>query len=119
MDDIVHRELARESVFKFGDGALQAISLAKPFIALHDYGQSVHPVAELDENPEVGFGAAEQRGGLWIAWSWGTCRMRRCVPGITEFFHAVLGPEVAARGAFRVEARRWPQMEWRCAVSGG
>ncbi|MER8708003.1 hypothetical protein NKH49_20940 [Mesorhizobium sp. M1088] len=62
-------------------------------------------VAELDGNPEAGFGAAEQRSGLWIAWSWGTRRMRRCVPGITEFFHAVLGPEVAARGAWRVEAR--------------
>ncbi|PAP92658.1 hypothetical protein [Mesorhizobium wenxiniae] len=62
-------------------------------------------VAELDGNPEAGFGAAEQRGGLWIAWSWGTHRMKRCVPGITEFFHAVLGPKVAARGAWRVEAR--------------
>lgn len=62
-------------------------------------------VAELDGNPEAGFGAAEQRGGLWIAWSWGTRRMKRCVPGITGFFHAVLGPEVAARGAWRVEAR--------------
>ncbi|RWB24667.1 hypothetical protein [Mesorhizobium sp.] len=62
-------------------------------------------VAELDGNPEAGFGAAEQRGGLWIAWSWGTRRMRRCVPGITEFVHAVLGPKVAARGAWRVEAR--------------
>lgn len=62
-------------------------------------------VAELDGNPEAGFGAAEQRGGLWIAWSWGTRRMRRCVPGITDFFHAVLGPQVAARGAWRVEAR--------------
>ncbi|MER8610731.1 hypothetical protein [Mesorhizobium sp. M0435] len=62
-------------------------------------------VAELDGNPEAGFGAAEQRSGLWIAWSWGTRRMRRCVPGITEFFHAVLGPQVAAHGAWRVEAR--------------
>ncbi|MER9596362.1 hypothetical protein [Mesorhizobium sp. M0244] len=62
-------------------------------------------VAELNGNAEAGFGAAEQRGGLWIAWSWGTRRMTRCVPGITEFFHAVLGPEVAARGAWRVEAR--------------
>ncbi|RWN47676.1 MAG: hypothetical protein EOS03_09200 [Mesorhizobium sp.] len=62
-------------------------------------------VAELDGNPEAGFGAAEQRGGLWIAWSWGTRRMKRCVPGITGFFHAVLGPQVAARGAWRVEAR--------------
>ncbi|ESX81229.1 hypothetical protein NKJ87_02310 [Mesorhizobium sp. M0027] len=62
-------------------------------------------VAELDGNPEAGFGAAEQRSGLWIAWNWGTRRMRRCVPGITEFFHAVLGPQVAAHGAWRVEAR--------------
>ncbi|RWO29902.1 MAG: hypothetical protein EOS10_21300 [Mesorhizobium sp.] len=62
-------------------------------------------VAELNGNPEAGFGAAEQRGGLWIAWSWGTRRMKRCVPGMTEFFHAVLGPQVAAHGAWRVEAR--------------
>ncbi|RWK49037.1 hypothetical protein [Mesorhizobium sp.] len=62
-------------------------------------------VAELNGNPEAGFGAAEHRGGLWIAWSWGTRRMKRCVPGITEFFRGVLGPQVAARGAFRVEAR--------------
>ena len=51
-------------------------------------------VAELDGNPEAGFGAAEQRSGLWIAWSWGTRRMKRCVPEITRFFHAVLGPQV-------------------------
>ncbi|CDX39979.1 conserved hypothetical protein [Mesorhizobium sp. SOD10] len=62
-------------------------------------------VAELDGNPEAGFGAAEQRSGLWIAWSWGTRRMRRCVPEITRFFDAVLGPQVAAKGAWRVEAR--------------
>ncbi|TIL64800.1 hypothetical protein [Mesorhizobium sp.] len=62
-------------------------------------------VAELNGNPEAGFGAAEQRGGLWIAWSWGTRRMKRCVPGMTEFFRAVLGPQVAAHGAWRVEAR--------------
>ncbi|RWE54941.1 MAG: hypothetical protein EOS67_22495 [Mesorhizobium sp.] len=68
-------------------------------------------VAEFDGNPEAGFGAAEQRGGLWIAWSWGTRRMKRCVPEITQFFHAVLGPEVAARGAFRVEARALAENE--------
>ncbi|WP_246683433.1 hypothetical protein [Mesorhizobium sp. B2-1-3A] len=62
-------------------------------------------VAELDGNPEAAFGAGELRSGLWIAWSWGTVRMRRCVPRITEFFYAVLGPDVAARGAWRVEAR--------------
>ncbi|TJV07780.1 MAG: hypothetical protein E5Y16_39165, partial [Mesorhizobium sp.] len=49
--------------------------------------------------------AAEQRGGLWIAWSCGTRRMKRCVPGITEFSRAVLGPQVAVHGAWRVEAR--------------
>jgi hypothetical protein len=68
-------------------------------------------VAELDGNPEAGFGAAEQRSGLWIAWSWGTRRMRRCVPGITRFFHDVLGPQVAARGAWRVEARALAENE--------
>ncbi|MER9449652.1 hypothetical protein [Mesorhizobium sp. M0254] len=62
-------------------------------------------VAELDSNPEAGFGAAEQRSGLWIAWSWGTRRVKRCVPGITAHFHAVLACQVAARGAWRVEAR--------------
>ena len=34
-------------------------------------------VAELDGNPEAGFGAAEQRSGLWIAWSWGTRALAR------------------------------------------
>lgn len=67
--------------------------------------QGLAYVAELDGNPEAGFGAAEQRSGLWTAWSWGTRRMRRCVPDITRFFHGVLGRQVAARGAFRVEAR--------------
>lgn len=62
-------------------------------------------VAEIDGNPEAAFGAGEVRSGLWIAWSWGTKRMRRCVPRITEFFYAVLGPDVAAKGAWRVEAR--------------
>ncbi len=33
-------------------------------------------VAELDGNPEAGFGAAEKRGGLWIAWNWGTRHMK-------------------------------------------
>jgi len=68
-------------------------------------------VAELDGNPEAGFGAAEQRGGLWIAWSWGTRRMKRCVPGTTRFFHDVLARQVAARGAWRVEARALAENE--------
>lgn len=62
-------------------------------------------VAELDGNPEAAFGAAEIRKGLWIAWSWGRPRMWRCVPLMTRFFFAVLGPDVAAQGAWRVEAR--------------
>jgi hypothetical protein len=62
-------------------------------------------VCELDGNPEAAFGAGEIRSGLWIAWSWGTKRMRRCVPRITQFFYEVLGPQVAAQGAHRVEAR--------------
>lgn len=62
-------------------------------------------VVELDGNPEAAFGAAQVRGGLFIAWSWGTKRMRRCVPRITQFFYEVLGPDVAAQGAHRVEAR--------------
>lgn len=62
-------------------------------------------VVELDGNPEAAFGACEQRQGLWIAWSWGTRRMPRCVPAITRFFHSVLGNQVAEAGAWRVEAR--------------
>jgi len=62
-------------------------------------------VAVLDGNPEAAFGAAENRSGLWTAWSWGSKRMWRCVPRITKFFYEVLGPDVAARGAWRVEAR--------------
>lgn len=62
-------------------------------------------VVELDGNPEAAFGAAEQRVGLWQAWSWGSKRMHRAVPAITRFFYAVLGPHVAAQGAWRVEAR--------------
>ena len=62
-------------------------------------------VAEVNGNPEAAFGAAEQRSGLWIAWSWGTRRMKRCIPRITDFFFQVLGPDVAAAGASRVEAR--------------
>jgi hypothetical protein len=62
-------------------------------------------VVEIDGNPEAAFGAAEHRSGLWVAWSWGTDRMRRCVPRITQFFYAALGPDVAARCAYRVEAR--------------
>lgn len=67
--------------------------------------QGMAYVCEVDGNPEAAFGAGEVRSGLWVAWSWGTKRMRRCVPRITQFFYEVLGPDVASRGAHRVEAR--------------
>ncbi|RUV32934.1 hypothetical protein [Mesorhizobium sp. M7A.F.Ca.MR.148.00.0.0] len=73
-------------------------------LALHAM-QGPAYVVELDGNPEAAFGAAQLRSGLWIAWSWGTRRMKRCVPRITKFFWEVLGPDVAAQGAWRVEAR--------------
>ena len=62
-------------------------------------------VAELNGNPEAAFGAGEIRLGLWIAWSWGTSRMARCVPRITKFVHDVLIPDIARRGGRRTEAR--------------
>lgn len=67
--------------------------------------QGMAYIAELDGNPEAAFGAAQSRSGLWIAWSWGSKRMWRCIPRITKFFYEVLGPDVAAQGAWRVEAR--------------
>jgi hypothetical protein len=67
--------------------------------------QGLAYVVEWKGNPEAAFGAAEVRSGLWIAWSWGTRRMWRCVSLITEFYFTSLGPEISARGAWRVEAR--------------
>lgn len=67
--------------------------------------QGMAYIAELDGNPEAAFGAAQSRQGLWHAWSWGSKRMWRCVPRITMFFYDVLGPDVSAQGALRVEAR--------------
>jgi len=75
-----------------------------PLIALRCM-QGFAYVAELNGNPEAAFGAIEQRPGLWEAWSWGTRKMPRCIPEITRFFFAVLGPDVASREAWRVEAR--------------
>lgn len=62
-------------------------------------------VVRLDGQPEAAFGAAEERQGLWHAWSWGTARMPRCVPAMTRYFYAVLGPQVSEAGAWRVEAK--------------
>jgi hypothetical protein len=62
-------------------------------------------VVEWKGNPEAAFGYAEQRQGLWIAWSWGTRRMWRCVPAILDFYLHHAGPAVIDAGAWRVEAR--------------
>lgn len=43
LGEIVEGELARESFFTLGHGTLQAVSLAKLFIALPDLGQSSYP----------------------------------------------------------------------------
>jgi hypothetical protein len=76
-----------------------------PAMLAHLSMQGMAYVVRLDGNPEAAFGATEVRSGLWLAWSWGTQRMWRCVPRITSFFFEVLGPDVAAAGAHRVEAR--------------
>lgn len=62
-------------------------------------------VAELNGNPEAAFGAAEQRAGLWIVWSWGTDLMWRCAPAIRDFVCDVVFPMVMDDGAQRAEAR--------------
>lgn len=62
-------------------------------------------VAEVDGNPEAAFGAAELRKGLWIAWSWGTRRMRRAVPHMTRFVREVTIPHAISQGCLRCEAR--------------
>jgi len=62
-------------------------------------------VVLLDGNPEAAFGADEVRRGLWVAWSWGTPRMRRAVPHISRFVREVMLPDVLERGGQRVEAR--------------
>jgi len=62
-------------------------------------------VAEWRCNPEAAFGCTEQRQGLWIAWSWGTRHLRRCVPALLDHCRMVAGPLVLEAGAHRVEAR--------------
>jgi hypothetical protein len=71
-------------------------------------------VVELDGNPAAAFGAAEQRKGLWIVWSWGTRRMWRCVPRITSFVKEVMLPDAIAKGALRGEARALASNEMAC-----
>lgn len=63
-------------------------------------------VVTVHGNPEAAFGASPTLNpGLWIAWSWGTTRMWRAVPRITEFVSSVLIPDLVAAGCWRCEAR--------------
>jgi hypothetical protein len=62
-------------------------------------------VVELNGNPEAAFGCGQVRKGYWIAWSWGTDRIARCVPTMVSFITGQLQPAVYEAGALRVEAR--------------
>jgi hypothetical protein len=62
-------------------------------------------IVELNGNPEAAFGAGHVRQGYWIAWSWGTDRIRPCLPTMVDFITGTLQPAVYAAGARRVEAR--------------
>jgi hypothetical protein len=62
-------------------------------------------VVELDGNPEAAFGCGQVRKGYWLAWSWGTERLIRCVPTMVSFITGHLQPAVYGAGAHRVEAR--------------
>ena len=70
-------------------------------LSLRDYAY----VVELDGNPEAAFGCGQVRRGYWIAWSWGTDKLLRCIPAMVEFITNELQPAVYAAGALRVEAR--------------
>lgn len=62
-------------------------------------------VVLLDGNPEAAFGATQVRTGLWLAWSWGTRRIKRCVPRMTVFVRDHLIPDAVDQGCIRCEAR--------------
>lgn len=62
-------------------------------------------VVELGGNPEAAFGCGQVRKGYWIAWSWGTDRLTRCLPVMLEYITGQLQPDVFDAGALRVEAR--------------
>ena len=70
-------------------------------LSLRDYAY----VVELNGNPEAAFGCGQVRRGYWIAWSWGTSRILRCLPAMVSFITDQLQPAVYASGALRVEAR--------------
>lgn len=62
-------------------------------------------VVELNGNPEAAFGCGQVRRGYWIAWSWGTDRLAKCLPTMIPFITEQLQPAVYEAGALRVEAR--------------
>jgi RimJ/RimL family protein N-acetyltransferase len=62
-------------------------------------------VVELNGNPEAAFGCGQVRKGYWIAWSWGTDRLTKCLPVMIPFIKEQLQPAVYEAGALRVEAR--------------
>lgn len=69
---------------------------------------------EIDGNPEAGFGAGLMRSGYFVAWSWGSRRMWRCVPHITRFVRDVMVPTIYEAGGWRVEARALASNEQAC-----
>lgn len=62
-------------------------------------------VVELNGNPEAAFGCGQVRRGYWIAWSWGTAKITKCLPAMVDFITHELQPAVYDAGARRVEAR--------------
>lgn len=62
-------------------------------------------VVDLNGNPEAAFGCGQVRRGYWIAWSWGTERLIKCLPTMIDYITGTLQPAVYASGALRVEAR--------------
>lgn len=62
-------------------------------------------IVDLDGNPEAAFGAGQVRQGYWLAWSWGTARITRCLPAMIRYITEELQPAVYSAGAHRVEAR--------------
>jgi hypothetical protein len=70
-------------------------------MSLRDYAFCV----ELNGNPEAAFGAGQVRKGYWIAWSWGTDRLTKCLPIMIRFITERLQPALYEAGALRVEAR--------------
>lgn len=70
-------------------------------MSLRDYAY----VVELAGNPEAAFGCGQVRRGYWIAWSWGTDRLAKCLPAMIGFITECLQPAVYEAGALRVEAR--------------